>query len=68
MKNRRSIAVHEWAKGDVGIRTVCGMTRVKPSARVVTDLSEIVAEYRCKNCDRMRSAIGESSAKKGGTK
>lgn len=63
MKGRRSIAVHEWAARDVGIRTVCGLTRIKPGARVVRDLGEIVAEYRCKNCDRMRAAIGESSVK-----
>lgn len=68
MKGRRSIAVHEWAKGDVSIRTVCGLTRIKANARVVRDLGEIVAEYRCKNCDRMRAAIGESNAKKGGAK
>ena len=58
-RNRRTIRVYEWAAGDVGIRTVCGMTRVKASARVLSDLGEVVKEYRCANCDRMRSAIGE---------
>jgi len=59
-KNRRTIRVHEWAAGDVGIRTVCGLTRVKPGARVLSDLAEIVKDYRCANCDRMRSTIGAS--------
>lgn len=60
-KDRRSIRVHEWAAGDGGIRTVCGLTRIKPGARVVSNLGEIVGEYRCANCDRMRGTIGESS-------
>ena len=59
-KNRRTIRVHEWAAGDAGIRTVCGLTRVKPGARVLSDLGEIVKEYRCANCERMRGAIGAS--------
>jgi hypothetical protein len=65
MKKRSRIVMHEWAERSVGIRTVCGQTQHHSgSNRVVLDLGEIVAEYRCKNCERMRGAIG-TSAKKG---
>lgn len=53
--------VHEWAWGDVGRRTVCGLVRELYRATIVADLGCIELAQRCKNCDRMRAAIGASS-------
>lgn len=59
---------HEWAWGDVGSRTVCGLVGigVRGAAQlarmqVVHDLGPIEPANRCRNCERMRAAIGASS-------
>lgn len=53
---------HEWAWGDVGRRTVCGLVARTQLARmqVVHDLGTIERANRCGNCERMRAAIGTS--------
>lgn len=60
--------VHEWAWGDVGRRTVCGLVGFGARGRaqlarmqVVSDLGAVEAANRCRNCERMRAAIGASS-------
>lgn len=70
--------IHEWAWGDVGRRTCCGLEPLEPPAapggdarrgepgrrrllRAVNDLAPIADGYRCRNCERMRAAIGASS-------
>jgi hypothetical protein len=53
--------VHEWAWGDIGTRTVCGLTRELYRASVVSNLGLVDPEQRCRNCERMREAIGVSS-------
>lgn len=67
--------VHEWAWGDVGRRTCCGFEPLEPGARLVSrgrgsllrriravdDLGVIAPAERCRNCERMRAAIGASS-------
>lgn len=55
--------VHEWAWGDVGRRTVCGQTQ--RLVFVVLDLGNVVKDERCKNCERMRAAIGTSKELQG---
>lgn len=59
---------HEWAWGDVGRRTVCGMAGFGVRGRsqlarlqIVSDLGAIARERRCGNCERMRATIGASS-------
>lgn len=64
-----SARVHEWAWGDVGRRTVCGLTiegtrgrtKLAPYAQVVSDLGLVDGVNRCRSCARMRAAIGASS-------
>lgn len=55
---------HEWAWGDVGKRTVCGLMGGLYDSTLadftVHDLGDIEAAERCRNCERMRSAIGTS--------
>lgn len=63
MTSRR---VHEWAWGDVGERTVCGLARDLHRAQVVFDLGGTPDAQRCKNCERMRASIGASSRPIGG--
>jgi hypothetical protein len=60
--------VHEWAWGDVGRRTVCGLVGFGVRGRaqlarmqVVHDLGPVEQANRCRNCERMRAAIGASS-------
>jgi hypothetical protein len=52
---------HEWAWGDVGRRTVCGLVHRLHRIQVVSDLGPFAPEDRCRNCERMRAAIGASS-------
>lgn len=65
---------HEWAWGDVGRRTCCGLEPFEPGPerrgsrngrrrllRAVNDLATIAPVDRCRNCERMRAAIGASS-------
>jgi hypothetical protein len=61
--------VHEWAWGDVGRRTVCGLVGFGVRGRaqlarmqVVHDLGPVELADRCGNCERMRAAIGTSRA------
>lgn len=67
MMNRPRI--HEWAWGDVERRTVCGLVGFGARGRaqlarmqVVHDLGAVDQANRCRNCERMRAAIGTSSA------
>lgn len=60
--------IHEWAWGDVGHRTVCGLVGFGARGRaallrmqVVHDLGPVERANRCGNCERMRAAIGASS-------
>ncbi len=60
--------IHEWAWGDVERRTVCGLVAIGVRGRarlarmqVVHDLGPIEQAQRCRNCERMRAAIGASS-------
>ena len=63
------LRIHEWAWGDVGRRTVCGLvglgvrgrTRLAAYAQVVSDLGAVEDANRCRNCERMRATIGTSS-------
>jgi hypothetical protein len=68
--------MHEWAYGDVGRRTVCGLTgagigREQPLVAAnaggvtVHDLGDVDVADRCKNCERMRATIGTSKRPKG---
>lgn len=63
MTPRRS---HEWAWGAVGRRTVCGLgagsgiSSNLDRLAVVVDLGALPAGERCRNCERMRAAIGAS--------
>lgn len=66
MSSRRRF--HEWARADVGRRTVCGLGVGAGAHRhaaiaysVVSDLGNVEAADRCGNCLRMRSSIGTSS-------
>lgn len=52
---------HEWAWGDFGRRTVCGLVHRLYRIQVVSDLGPFAPEDRCRNCDRMRATIGASS-------
>jgi hypothetical protein len=63
--------MHEWAWGYAGIRTVCGLQptqqvgvagapRANLAGATVHDLGAVDAPNRCRNCERMRSAIGTS--------
>lgn len=52
---------HEWAWGDVGRRSVCGIAQRLDRHRIVSDLGAVDPAARCKNCERMRAAIGASS-------
>lgn len=53
--------IHEWAWGDTRRRTVCGLTQGLLVKTVVADLGAVEPAQRCRNCERMRAAIGESS-------
>jgi len=63
------LRIHEWAWGDVGRRTVCGLvglgvrgrTKLAAYAQVVSDLGAVEDASRCRNCERMRATIGTSS-------
>jgi hypothetical protein len=54
--------IHEWAWGDIRKRTVCGQVVAAAGGRVtvVNDLGAVDLAQRCKNCERMRAAIGTS--------
>jgi hypothetical protein len=52
--------VHEWAWGDVGKRTVCGLTPAAVVKLVVHNLGAVKLDRRCKSCERMRAAAGAS--------
>lgn len=55
--------VHEWAWGEVGTRTVCGRGETYISRHdqaIVCNLGAVALDKRCKNCERMRAAIGAS--------
>jgi hypothetical protein len=52
--------VHEWAWGDVGRRTVCGLGAAA-RLHIVSDLGALDLERRCRNCARLRAAFGVSS-------
>jgi hypothetical protein len=58
----KKLRTHEWAWGYVDKRTVCGLATGQPGQQieVMHDLSKAAAPDRCKNCERMRSAIGTS--------
>jgi len=64
---RKKPRTHEWTQGYIGSRTVCGL-RVPPSQLhhanlvgiTVYDLGDVEVADRCKNCMRMRAAIGTS--------
>jgi hypothetical protein len=53
--------VHEWAWGDRGRRTVCGNGHRIERIEVVDDLGRVALERRCRNCNGLRAAYGESS-------
>jgi hypothetical protein len=57
-----SARYHEWAWGAEGTRTVCGLTAGLDDGRVtvVGDIGAVELKWRCKNCERMRAAIGAS--------
>ena len=52
--------VHEWAWGDVGNPTVCGLLPGLRPREVDEDLGTVNVDWRCKNCERMRASIGTS--------
>jgi hypothetical protein len=56
--------VHEWAEHNFSERTVCGIvpSLKRRDFRATTNLGKYSQEQRCKNCERMRSAIGMSRA------
>ena len=63
--------VHEWAWGDVGRQTVCGIgspgraqRREQNVARfiIVADLGPVHPKDRCRNCASRRAVFGQSSA------
>jgi len=56
---------HEWAWGDIGTRTVCGLTEGPALANAVNDLGDVDLVDRCKSCERMRGAIGASKKETG---
>jgi hypothetical protein len=60
----RNLRKHEWAWGDVGVRTVCGLMAGYFNSNLedhtVHDLGVVGLADRCKNCERMRAAIGTS--------
>ena len=59
---RSSRRTHEWAWGDVGQRTVCGIVHVSlERALIVSNLGTVALRQRCRNCDRLRAAYGASS-------
>lgn len=52
--------MHEWAWGDEGRRTVCGLTGQQLLRNeITTDLGNVDVR-RCRNCERMRASIGMS--------
>jgi hypothetical protein len=58
----KKLRTHEWAWGHVDKHTVCGLATGHPGQQihVMHDLSNAAAADRCKNCERMRAAIGTS--------
>jgi hypothetical protein len=65
---KRGLLGHEWAWGDVGRRTVCGLWITRQTRRhaylanvTVPDLGNVDEFYRCKHCERWRASIGTSS-------
>lgn len=55
---------HEWAWGYVTVRTVCGLISEPARRNAVFDLDNVAAADRCKNCDRMRAAIGTAARRR----
>jgi hypothetical protein len=66
MKKART---HEWTRGWAGINTVCGLMprhfAGNLAEHAVNDLGDVDVADRCKNCERMRAAIGASRQPKG---
>lgn len=53
--------MHEWAYGDEGRRTVCGLDQMYDRLLAVSDLSRAPREQWCRNCERLRAVAGASS-------